>query len=53
MQTPSQSRAAGLAFLGCGVAFLAVALTTGQYAFLGVGPAMLALGIVFLARSRR
>jgi hypothetical protein len=40
-------------FLACGVAFLTLALASGQPAFLGLGPAMLALGVVFLARSRR
>jgi hypothetical protein len=50
MEAPS--RPTGLVFLGCGIAFLAIALGSRQHAFLGVGMAFLALGIVFLARGR-
>lgn len=42
----------GLAFLGSGVAFLGVA-ASGQPAFLGVAMAMIAVGIVYLAKSRK
>ena len=42
----------GLAFLGSGVAFLGVA-ASGQPAFLGVAMAMIALGIVFIGKSRK
>ena len=44
-------KGAGLSYLGCGAAFLAVA-ASGQAAFLGVGLALVGLGIVFLARAR-
>lgn len=50
---PASTRGAGAAFLACGIAFLAVALATRQYAFLGVCSPFLVLGIVFLAKSRK
>ncbi len=53
MQAQASPKRLGLVFLGCAVTFLAVALGTRQYAFVGVGFAFLTLGIVFLAKSRR
>lgn len=53
MQAPAQARWLGLVFLGCAVAFLAIALGTRQHGFLGVGFAFLTLGIVFAAKGRR
>lgn len=53
MQTPAQMRSAGRAFLPIGIAFLAVALGTRQYALMGVGSTFLVLGIVFLAKGGR
>ena len=52
-QDPKQLRGAGIAFLGAGVAFSAAALAAGQAAFIGVATSVIALGVVFLARSRR
>ena len=43
--------ATGLAFLGCGLAFLAVGVIH-LPAMAAVGTALMALGIVFLARAR-
>ena len=43
----------GLAFLSAGVAFMAMALSNGQNAFIGVGAAFVVLGMVFLGKSRR
>lgn len=51
MNKPKNLKGGGLAFLGSGVAFLGVA-ASGQPAFFGVATAMIALGIVFLAKSR-
>lgn len=50
---PAMPRGAGAVFLACGIVFMAVALATGQYAFLGVGSPFLTLGIVFLATGRK
>ncbi len=50
-QTPRPSPAAGLGFLGVGLAFLAIGIG-GQPAFIGVGGAFLALGIALMARRR-
>ena len=52
MESPKNLKGAGAAFLGVGVAFMAIAMT-GQITFIGVGTAFLALGIVFLAKSRK
>ncbi|MBN8801957.1 MAG: hypothetical protein ABS96_05955 [Lysobacteraceae bacterium SCN 69-123] len=41
----------GAAWLGIGAAFMGVA-ATGQAAFVGVGTAVFALGLVMLARAR-
>jgi hypothetical protein len=46
------TRAAGFPFLLCGLVFLGVGLATAQVAFLGVGPAFVAIGIALLARKR-
>ena len=53
MQAQVPPQRLGLVFFSCAVTFLAVALGSGQYAFLGVGFAFLTLGIVFLAKGRR
>ena len=52
MEPKKNLKGAGTAFLGVGVAFMAIAMT-GQFAFLGVGTAFFVLGIVFLAKSRK
>ena len=44
--------AAGISYLGAGMAFLAVA-ASGQRAFLGVGCAFIGMGIAFIVRGRR
>ena len=52
MVTPrNRLKGAGISYLSIGAAFLAIA-ASGQSAFLGVGLALIGLGIVFLARSR-
>lgn len=51
MVTPrNRLKGAAISYLGVGAAFLAIA-ASGQLAFLGVGLALIGLGIVFLARS--
>ncbi len=52
MGKPKDLKGAGITFLCVGVAFLGVA-ASGQLAFLGVGTAMLGIGIAFLAKSRK
>ena len=52
MDKPKNLKGGGLAFLGSGVAFLGVA-SSGQPAFLGVAMAIIALGIVFIGKSRK
>jgi hypothetical protein len=52
MSRPVPPRASGAAFLAIGIAMLAVALSTGQYAFFGVGTPFLVLGLVFLGKGR-
>ena len=52
MESPKNLKGVGGGFLGIGMAFLVIALT-GQSAFLGVAMASVALGIVFLAKSRQ
>lgn len=48
----SNLRAAGISYLGSGVAFLAVAWLAHQPAFSGVGFAMVGLGLAWLLRGR-
>lgn len=45
-------RAAGISYLGSGIAFLAVAWLAQQPAFTGVGFAMVGLGLAWLLRGR-
>lgn len=52
MDKAKNLKGGGLAFLGCGVAFLGVA-ASGQPAFLGVALAMIGVGVVFLGKSRQ
>lgn len=52
MDTPSNPRSRGPAFLCIGIAFLGVA-ASGQEAFLGIGMAFIGLGIAFLVRARK
>lgn len=47
-----QLQALGVLFTGCGVTFLAVGLSTHRLVFTTLGPAFIALGIVFLAYTR-
>jgi len=44
--------APGIAFLSCGIAFTVIGLTA-LPVMLGVGPALMALGVIFIASSRR
>ena len=44
---------AGFPFLLCGLVCLGVGLATRQAAFLGVGPAFVAIGAALLARGRK
>lgn len=53
MKHRGSRRTTGTGFFAIGAAFLAIAWGTGQRAFLGVGFAFFALGIVFLGKSRR
>ena len=48
----TQLKTAGITFIAAGIPFLGLAAVL-QPAFSGVGCAFLALGIVFLARSRK
>ena len=48
-----QLRALGIVFLGVGVTFLTVGMATGQLVFTTMGPSMVAMGIAFIAASRR
>jgi hypothetical protein len=52
-RSPQQSKIAGYCFLGGGVAFFIAAILGRSIAFFGVGASYIALGIVFLAKSRR
>jgi hypothetical protein len=54
MQTDKkQLRGLGIVFLGVGVTFLAVGMATRQLVFTTMGPSMAAMGIAFIAASRR
>ncbi len=55
MQSPQslqKFKNAGIVFLIVGLANFTVAIATQQPAFFGVAPAFIALGVVFLAKSR-
>ena len=43
----------GLAFLGCGLTFLGAGMVTKMFAFTVLAPTFVALGVVFIALSRR
>jgi hypothetical protein len=45
-------RNAGFAFVSVGIAELGVAVFAHQPVFYGVAPAMIAIGVVFIARRR-
>lgn len=49
--TPQQRKALGITFMGVGVTFIALGFQ--QPAFLGVGIAMLSVGLVYLANARK
>lgn len=53
MEPRKNLKGAGAGFLGTGIAFLVVALTTDQTAFIGVAMAFLVLGVVFLGKTRQ
>jgi len=53
MESPRLPRRAGLPFLVCGIVFMATAIGSHQWAFLGIGLSLLVLGIVFGLDSRR
>ena len=52
MEPRKNMKGAGAAFLGVGVAFLAIGLT-GQTTFIGVAMAFVAIGVVFLGKARQ
>lgn len=52
MQSPQSSKNAGLVFLIVGVANLIVAVVARQPVFYGIAPGLIAIGVVFLAKSR-
>lgn len=49
--TPQQRKALGITFMGVGVTFIALGFQ--QPVFLGVGIAMLSVGLVYLANARK
>ncbi|MFT4178496.1 MAG: hypothetical protein QM612_03405 [Thermomonas sp.] len=51
MATPQHPKANGAVWIVIGAAFLAIS-ATGQMGFLGVGLALIVLGIVFMAKGR-
>ena len=53
MEPRKNLKGAGTAFFGAGIAFLVVALSTDQPAFLGVAMAFVTLGLVFLGKARQ
>jgi len=53
MEQRKNPKAAGAAFLGAGIAFLVVAFSTDQTAFIGVAMAFVVLGVVFLGKARQ
>lgn len=53
MQSRNNLKAGGIAFLSSGIAFFAAAMIAGQYAFIGVGTAMFAVGVAFLGKARQ
>lgn len=53
MESRKNLKGAGAGFLGVGIAFLAITLSTDRTAFMGVAMAFIALGLVFLGASRK
>jgi uncharacterized membrane protein HdeD (DUF308 family) len=53
METRKNLKAGGIAFLSSGIAFFAAAMIAGQPAFIGVGTAMLVVGVVYLGKARQ
>ena len=53
MEPRKNLKGAGAAFFGAGIAFLVVALSTDQTAFVGVAMAFVVLGVVFLGKARQ
>lgn len=51
-QSPRSFKNAGIVFLIVGLANLAVAIFARQPVFYGIAPGMIALGVIFLAKSR-
>ena len=52
MQSPQSFKNAGIVFLIVGVANLAIAIFARQPVFYGIAPGMIAIGVIFLAKSR-
>lgn len=50
---PKMTPLAGALFMVAGVAFIAAALLSRNIAFTGVGTAMIAIGVVFIAQSKK
>ena len=48
-----QLRGLGIVFLGVGVTFLATGVATDRLVFTTMGPSMIAMGLAFIAASRR
>ena len=53
MESNRSKKVLGFVFLACGVTFLCAGLATKLLALWAMAPGMIALGVVFLAVSRR
>ena len=52
MTTPRNTTALGAAFFAIGIAFMAIGIG-GQKAFLGVGAAVLVVGLLYMGKARK
>ncbi len=52
MQSPQSFKRAGVVFLIVGLANLAIAVVARQPVFYGIAPGLIAMGVIFLAKSR-
>lgn len=53
MDARKHLRSAGLAFTGCGIVFLALALASRYATLIAIGPAFVALGLALLGKSQQ
>ena len=53
MKSPKTLLTLGIVLLSCGISFRAAGLATHLVALWSIGPGMLAMGVVFLAMSKR